>query len=89
MKVKNKLSKVQFINEEDYFIIDKTKSLKVKTLALLKSRKIDWGADCVLSLSDQFRLDYKGVTWKDQKVFAKLSDFGLTGHEDLDKVVIL
>ena len=89
MKTKNKMSKVQFINEDDYFIIDHTKSLKVKVLALLKSKKIDWDADCILSLSDQSRLDYKGFTWKNEKVFAKLSDFGLTDCKDLDKVAIL
>ena len=82
-------NKVQFVNEDDFFIIDRTKSLDIKLLGVLKNKRFDWNADCVLSFSDKSRLDYKGFTWKNQKVFARISDFKLTDTEKSDSVVAL
>ena len=75
MKTKNKLSKVQFINEDDYFIIDHTKNLKAKVLALLKSKKIDWDADCILISLRPISLRLQRFRLEKRKGFCKIIRF--------------
>ena len=75
LKMNRKECKAQFLGENNFFVLDKSKSLETNLVKSFGDNVTDWGADCLVSFTDSQRLDYKGLKWSNIEALVSSKDF--------------